>query len=129
MLIQAAFWTKLSFVILGIALAIGIRIRTVAMFRKILTVLSGFGLTIKNNKYDTAAIIEWVLALIYFFYLLSFVLDFLPAFRKPMHRTFSRDEKSGGVGNDRHDMAEMGHVNGANGHVDSQTNEYMFTHR
>lgn len=129
MLIQAAFWSKLSFVLLGIALAIGMSIRSVAMSCKLLIAALAFGLTSRQDKYDAAAIIEWILGVVYFFYILSFVLDFLPAFRKPMHRSYSRDEKSGGIGNDRHDMAERGYANGANGHVDSQANEYMFTHR
>ena len=88
-----------------------------------------FGVTQRQEKDNAAAIIEWVLGLVYFFYLLSFVLDFLPAVRKHMHKRYSGNEKNGGFGSDGHDMAERGYVDGANGHTNSQANEFMFTRR
>ena len=32
-----------------------------------------------RNKYDSAAVTEWVIALIYTFYVWSFAIDFIPA--------------------------------------------------
>ncbi|KAI0446578.1 Frag1/DRAM/Sfk1 family-domain-containing protein [Xylaria telfairii] len=59
--LRLSFWVKLTFVIVELALAIG------------------FGVTRKNNDSNTAAILEWVIALVFTFYLFSFMIDLWPA--------------------------------------------------
>jgi hypothetical protein len=61
-ILRISFWIKLAFIILEVGLAIG------------------FGVTLNNGNHNsnTAGIIEWVVALVYSFYVLSFFLDFLP---------------------------------------------------
>lgn len=39
----------------------------------------GFGVTKKNNDSNTAAILEWVIALVFTFYVFSFIIDLWPA--------------------------------------------------
>lgn len=61
-ILRISFWIKLAFILLEVGLAIG------------------FGVTLKNGNHNsnTAGIIEWIVALVYSFYVLSFYLDFLP---------------------------------------------------
>ncbi|KAI0459786.1 Frag1/DRAM/Sfk1 family-domain-containing protein [Xylaria acuta] len=59
--LRLSFWIKLTFVIVELALAIG------------------FGVTRKQNDSNSAAIIEWVIALIFTFYVFSFIIDLWPA--------------------------------------------------
>lgn len=61
--LRISFWIKLFFILLEIALAIG------------------FGVTSRYHKYNAAAVLEWAIAFIYFFYVLSFFIDFMPAVR------------------------------------------------
>ncbi|PSN65669.1 hypothetical protein BS50DRAFT_575645 [Corynespora cassiicola Philippines] len=58
-----SFWTKLAFIIIEVALAIP------------------FGVLQRQDKYNEAAVLEWVIAFIFFFYVLSFFMDFMPAIR------------------------------------------------
>jgi hypothetical protein len=43
--------------------------------------LAAFGVCNRRHNYNVAAIIEWVIALIFTFYVASFSLDFLPALK------------------------------------------------
>lgn len=65
-ILRISFWIKLAFIIIEIGLAIG------------------FGVSLKSGdrSRNTAGILEWVVALVYSFYVASFYLDFLPARRK-----------------------------------------------
>lgn len=47
----------------------------------------GFGVENTRKQYNTAAILEWVIALIYTFFVLSFFLDFIPAVRTKHHQS------------------------------------------
>lgn len=65
-ILRMSFWIKLAFIFIEVGLAIG------------------FGITLKNGNRNrnTAGILEWVVALVYAFYVASFYLDFLPARRR-----------------------------------------------
>lgn len=59
--LRMSFWMKLFFILAEIALAIA------------------FGVTSKTHKWNVAAILEWIIAFLYGFYVISFFVDFLPA--------------------------------------------------
>ncbi|KAJ2977551.1 hypothetical protein NUW58_g7777 [Xylaria curta] len=59
--LRISFWVKITFVVVELALAIG------------------FGVTRRNHDLNTAAIIEWVVALVFSFYVFSFMIDLWPA--------------------------------------------------
>ncbi|KAK2768845.1 hypothetical protein FQN54_000705 [Arachnomyces sp. PD_36] len=83
-ILRASFWIKLFFIIIEVALAIG------------------FGVTSRNSQRNVAAVLEWVIALIFTFYVLSFIIDLLPSTRVP---------RGGAVRTSQH-QAEMGMANG-----------------
>ncbi|EEP82977.1 conserved hypothetical protein [Uncinocarpus reesii 1704] len=67
-LVLFIFWVKLTFIIVELALAIA------------------FGVTGRGRgRKDQAAVIEWVIAFIFTFYVLSFVIDLLPSIRTRWH--------------------------------------------
>lgn len=87
--LRMSFWIKLTFIIVEVGLAIG------------------FGVCGDRHEYNTAAILEWIVAFIFTFYVLSFAIDFLPALRTKHHHSNETEL----------DMAEQGAaVNGTNGH-------------
>ncbi|CAN8105321.1 unnamed protein product [Discula destructiva] len=59
-LLLASFAIKLGFIVVELALAIA------------------FGVTEYTGLYNTSAILEWIVALLYIFYVWSYILDFLP---------------------------------------------------
>jgi hypothetical protein len=59
--LRISFWIKLTFIIVELALAIA------------------FGVLGDRDKHNSAAVVEWVIALIYTFYVWSFAIDFIPA--------------------------------------------------
>ncbi|KAJ9212262.1 hypothetical protein DTO166G4_6206 [Paecilomyces variotii] len=60
----ASFWIKLSFIVIEVALAIG------------------FGVCHQHpDRRNASAVLEWVIALVFTFYVLSFVIDLLPSVR------------------------------------------------
>ncbi|QSZ31860.1 hypothetical protein DSL72_001429 [Monilinia vaccinii-corymbosi] len=61
--LRTSFWVKLSFIIVELGLAIG------------------FGICNREAWRNTAAVLEWIIALVYTFYVWSFAIDFLPAIR------------------------------------------------
>ena len=61
--LRISFWIKLAFIIVEIALAIV------------------FGVTQKAGNRNVSAIVEWVIALIFTFWVLSFLVDLIPAVR------------------------------------------------
>ncbi|KAK4995879.1 hypothetical protein LTR66_004389 [Elasticomyces elasticus] len=66
--LRNSFWIKLTFIFVELALAIA------------------FGVSQLKGNTNIAAILEWVIALIYFLYVISFILDFLPAIHTKHHR-------------------------------------------
>ncbi|KAF7857913.1 hypothetical protein EAF04_009270 [Stromatinia cepivora] len=61
--LRVSFWIKLAFIFVELGLAIG------------------FGVCNRKSWWNTAAILEWIIALIYTFYVWSFTIDFIPAVR------------------------------------------------
>ncbi|KAF2141795.1 uncharacterized protein K452DRAFT_228016 [Aplosporella prunicola CBS 121167] len=68
-IIQISFWMKVTFIIVELALAIG------------------FGVMRQTDHWNTAAILEWIVALVFTFYVLSFFVDFIPAVRTKNHQS------------------------------------------
>jgi len=66
-IIKVSWWMKLTFVIVEVILAIA------------------FGALNKYKHWNTAAIVEWVIALVYTLWVASFIVDFLPAARVHHH--------------------------------------------
>ena len=48
-----------------------------------------FGVENLHESYDVAAILEWVIAVVFFFYVLSFFIDFVPAWQDSGRHTIS----------------------------------------
>jgi len=113
--LRISFWLKLSFILVELALAIA------------------FGVTSNKGHHNVAAVLEWIIALIYFFYVLSFFIDFMPAIRTKHHQSnetemdmameqgdsatgrLYRDEESSGVIN-----GTNGYANGSNGYSNNR---------
>lgn len=68
--LRLSFWMKLFFILAEVALAVA------------------FGVTSKTHKWNIAAILEWVIAFLYGFYVISFFVDFLPALRTKNHHSY-----------------------------------------
>jgi len=66
-IIRISFWVKLTFIIVEVVLAIV------------------FAVTNFRNVSNVAAVFEWVIALIFTFYVLSFLLDLVPSVRTKHH--------------------------------------------
>ena len=52
-----------------------------------LTPATAFGVTEKQQNWNVSGILEWVIALIFTFYVLSYFVDFLPALQTKHHRS------------------------------------------
>lgn len=61
--LRSSFWIKLVFIIVEICLAIA------------------FGVSEYYKRWNLSIVFEWVISLIYIFYIFSFIIDFLPATR------------------------------------------------
>ncbi|KAK3064020.1 hypothetical protein LTS18_010868 [Coniosporium uncinatum] len=46
-----------------------------------------FGVMNRQSHWNRAAILEWIIALVYFFYVLSYFMDFLPATHSKYHQS------------------------------------------
>ncbi|KAK7536662.1 putative FK506 suppressor Sfk1 [Phyllosticta citricarpa] len=68
-ILHVSFWMKIGFIIIELGLAIA------------------FGVMNQQNRYNMAAILEWVIALIFTFYVWSFFVDFIPAVRTKHHQS------------------------------------------
>ena len=82
--LRASFWIKLWFIFIELGLAVG------------------FGVENKTGHYNTAAVLEWVIALVFFFYVFSFFLDFVPAWQDESRGPHGRS------GPPMEDLAELG---------------------
>jgi len=80
-LLRISFWIKLTFILIELALAIAF-------------VVENF-----TGSYNNAAILEWVIAFIFTFWILSFVIDLLPALRKAQRKgpNESDEQMEGGM--------------------------------
>jgi len=66
-ILRVSFWAKLTFILVEVVLAIA------------------FASTTFTSHQNAAAVLEWVVALIFTFYILSFLLDLLPSVRSAHH--------------------------------------------
>jgi len=62
-ILRASFWLKLAFIFLEVILGVS------------------FGATQYTGHYNVSGVLEWIVALIYIFYVWSFIVDFLPALK------------------------------------------------
>ncbi|KAF2740359.1 hypothetical protein EJ04DRAFT_197094 [Polyplosphaeria fusca] len=92
--LRISFWIKLFFILFELALCVA------------------FGVSSNQRKWNVAAVLEWVISFVYFFYVLSFFIDFLPALRTKNHRS----------GATQMDMARM--EAGANGDAAANGGRY-----
>lgn len=121
--LRYSFWIKLFFILVEIAMAIA------------------FGVCQNQGKYNAAAVLEWIIALIFFFYVLSFFIDFMPAVRKKHHQSRATEmdvamEQGDATLSSRHHRngASNGYMNGygdgyTNGHTNGQNNGYENDHQ
>ncbi|KAF2831982.1 hypothetical protein CC86DRAFT_280767 [Ophiobolus disseminans] len=125
-ILRISFWVKLAFIFLEIALVIA------------------FGVCSKMDKWNVAAVLEWIIAFLYCFYVLSFFMDFLPAVRTNNHQSHETEMQMAEEGGPRtmgDGAAESGqyfrgnaapvsgYTNGAtNGHTNGHTNGYTNGH-
>lgn len=72
-ILRYSFWVKLAFIIVEVSLAIA------------------FGAAQRYHSYNVAATLEWAIAFIYFFYVLSFFMDFMPAVRTKHHQSYETE--------------------------------------
>jgi len=73
--LRMSFWVKLAFIIVEVCLAIA------------------FGTMNTLGHYNRAAILEWVIALVYTFFVLSFFMDFIPAVRTKHHQSSETEDQ------------------------------------
>lgn len=66
-ILTISFWVKLAFIVVELALSIA------------------FGVTGRGHRKNQAAVLEWIIAYIFTFYMLSYVVDLLPAVRTRRH--------------------------------------------
>lgn len=107
--LRYSFWIKLFFILTEVALAIA------------------FGVLGRISHYNAAAVLEWIIAFVFFFYVLSFFIDFLPAVRTKHHQSretemdVALEHGDGAANGDRYFRgapATNGDANGyMNGHV------------
>jgi hypothetical protein len=111
--LRISFWIKLAFIFVELGLAIA------------------FGVLDDKDMYNSAAVLEWVIALIYTFYVWSFAIDFIPAVKMKggfksreteVEMATAMEEESrnrgypGGVAQELHAYSNGdGYVNGVNG--------------
>jgi len=74
-ILRMSFWVKLTFIIVEVALAIA------------------FGTMNTTEHYNKAAILEWIVALVYTFFVLSFFMDFIPAVRTKHHQSAQTEDQ------------------------------------
>lgn len=116
--LRISFWIKLVFILVELGLAIA------------------FGVLGDRKEYNRAAVVEWVIALIYAFYVWSFAIDFIPAVvykdgfgntkfqsqetEVEMATAMEQESRSrgypGGVAQEHHAYSNGNGVNGANGY-------------
>ena len=85
-ILRTSFWIKLTFILVEVALAIA---------------FSGTGFTHHRNA---AAILEWIIALIFTGYILGFLLDLLPSVRTRHHAPHGYPDQHPHMGKHRHHL-------------------------
>ncbi|KAA6416046.1 MAG: FK506 suppressor Sfk1 [Lasallia pustulata] len=82
-ILRISFWVKLAFILVEVAIAVAFAVTNFT-----------------NGTENVAAVLEWVVALIFTFYVLTFFIDLLPAVRNKHHTGSGAPQ------------VEMGHANG-----------------
>jgi hypothetical protein len=109
--LRYSFWIKLFFIIIEVCLAIA------------------FGVCQKYDRYNAAAVLEWTVSFIFFFYVLSFFIDFMPASRSKGHQSKATEmevadtEAAHGTDTASRYYGLQGHPNGQR-HDNAATNGY-----
>ena len=104
--LRVSFWIKLIFIVVEIALAIV------------------FGVSQEKGNRNLAAVVEWVIALIFTFWVLSFLIDLLPAVKSSRSKDQSAGMEMGGpegmrvVGDEENTASGY---RGATGHFDGNS--------
>ena len=84
-ILRMSFWTKLAFIVVEVVLAIA------------------YGSLLYKERYNPGAVLEWVISLIFTFYILTFLIDLLPAVRSKHprpHHTGPTEVEMGVEGSD-----------------------------
>lgn len=96
-ILRVSFYIKLIFIIVEFSLCVA------------------FGVLGKKKQYNPAGVIEWVISLIFTFYVWSFAIDFIPAVRVAHYRNKGNDTEMG---------SPMGEV-GQQGWEGTEENAYL----
>jgi len=104
-ILRLSFWIKLAFILVEVVLAIA------------------FGALNRLDRWNAAGVVEWVIALVYTFYVASYGVDFRPATRTKYRR---HDHLHDQVANDRIAMSEN---NGTGIASDDAANRYHGGHQ
>jgi hypothetical protein len=56
-------------------------------------IFQGFGVENTRKQWNTAAILEWIIALVYTFFVLSFFMDFIPAVHTKHHQSRETEDQ------------------------------------
>lgn len=99
--LRASFWIKIAFIIIELALAIA------------------FGVFNQKESYNKAAILEWIISLVYTFYVWSFFVDFIPAVRSKHHQSRETAVEMAEEGSSRDDLYPPRQMAMANGYPHS----------
>ncbi|KAI9812650.1 MAG: hypothetical protein M1832_000370 [Thelocarpon impressellum] len=96
--LRMSFWIKLAFILVEFVLSIA------------------FGTMLYKRRQNIGAVLEWVISLIFTFYILTFLVDLLPAVRRhhEIKHGHASDAEKGAAVNGR--VHEPGHTH-ANGHA------------
>lgn len=85
--------------------------------------ITAFGSLNRTKHWNSAAVVEWVIALVYSTYVLSFVIDFLPAVKTKHHTSgqmleeaaYAQSHGANGVASNNNTAAIYGNDHGNNG--------------
>ena len=99
-ILAISFWVKLAFIIIEIALAVA------------------FGVLTRNGSKNTGAIVEWIIALVFTFWVISFAIDLWPASKAVLPPKAGRGGHHGDIEGNGNGYAGNGSngYRGANGH-------------
>jgi hypothetical protein len=110
-ILRVSFWIKFFFIIVEVVLAIGeTAYRSYCYLPSANIKTTAFGSLNRTKHWNAAAVVEWVIALVYSTYVFSFVIDFLPAVKTKHHTSGQMQEE-----------AAFAHSNGANGVASGNT--------
>ncbi|KAK0265807.1 hypothetical protein LTR91_023301 [Friedmanniomyces endolithicus] len=108
-ILRTSFWIKLSFIFVELGLAIG------------------FAVTEYTGRLNISGYLEWIVSLVYIFYVWSFIIDFIPAVHtKPQHKRFPpvrRDDDEMAMNTQAQGSVTGGPVYSSGGYGHGQANQ------